>query len=264
MNILLVGCGNIGTALLHAWLDNEALQKIIVVQPSLSKAADFKKENVVTFVASLQEVSADFKPDLVVLAIKPQKIDHVAPELSRFFGHALLVSLLTGVSIKRLAAGVPNATHIIRVMPNVALKVAQSVNLTYANQQVSDREKEQITLAFNSSGKMHWLPREELIDILTPISGSGPAYFFLLAEILVQITIDLGIEETVARDLIQQTFIGSAQLTNENHHFQSLVKAVTSKGGTTEAALNVLQPAFSDLMQQAINAALVRVKELAS
>jgi len=264
MKLLLVGCGHLGSALLHAWLANEALQKIVVVQPSLSKAAMFKKDPVLTFVSTLQEVPADFKPDMIVLAVKPQKLHLVAPELSALVEeNTLLVSFLAGVSVTKLATYIPQHAKTIRIMPNIALKIGQSVNLTYTAHQLTHKELEQIEVAFSSSGKIHWLAREELIDLLTPMSGSGPAYFFLMAEILVQITIDCGIEENIARNLIQQTFIGSAQLTHETNDFQALITAVASQGGVTEAALHVLKPVLNDSMRQAVAAALIRIKELA-
>lgn len=251
MKILLLGCGNLGKALLETLVNNRQLSQIVVVQPSLSAKFSFEMFKTVSFYASANSIPAEFKPDMVVIAIKPQKLATVLPEYQVYCEQALVVSMAAGVPIERLSTYLSGCTQIVRVMPNMAVSVGQSVNLGYSAGLLS----ESVDVLFAGTGKMIWLPKEALLDILTPISGSGPAYFLMLAEILTQITVDLGLKEAQARDLVQQTFLGSALLSNENKMFEQIVQSVASKGGVTEAALNVLTPVLPSLMSKAIQAA---------
>jgi len=258
MNLLLIGCGNLGGALLKAWSEHNIASRIIVVQPSLSAQIKYQDNKSIQFVRNIDNIPIDFIADIIVLAMKPQKLEEAVPGLK---GN-IIISLLAGVSLDRLASYFPISQKIVRIMPNVAMKIGQSVNLSYPNVNVRELDKDSVNKIFDISGKMIWLDKEELIDILTPISGSGPAYFFLLAETLTQSTMKLGIEEEIARSLVQQTFLGSAMMTLDNHNYEGLVSSVASKAGVTEEALKVLRLNDVEIMDKAISAALKRVKEL--
>ncbi len=262
MNILLIGCGNLGKALLKAWSLSEVASKIMVVQPSLSAQNLFQVNDKIYFYKNIQAIPADFIADIVVLAMKPQHLQAFMSESSSYLKDKLIISLLAGVTLKKLALYFEEPQKIIRIMPNIAMKLGQSVNLICLNPNIIASERVLVDQLFNVSGKMIWLVSEDMLDLLTPLSASGPAYFFLLAEVLTQITIQAGVEEKIARELIQQTFLGSALLTSDNHNFDQLTNAVASKGGVTEAALKVLQPLLLETMNKAIIAALDRLKEL--
>lgn len=262
MNLLLVGCGNIGCALLKRWVSAKIFSSIIVVQPSMSRAKNFSNNTSVHFVVDLQHIPNDFVPDLLVLAIKPQQFNAVSAELIKYVHDSIVISLLSGISIKALQATVKQQSKIVRIMPNVAIKTGLSVNLACTNENFMPTDIFSIEKAFVISGKMLWLPKEDLLDILTPISGSGPAYFFLLAEILAKAAMRAGIEDVMARELAQQVLIGSASLAAETTDFEALRQSVTSKGGITEAALKVMIPGFNLIIDESLKKASQRLLEL--
>ena len=262
MNVLLLGCGNLGKALLEAWVNNGTQAQIMVVQPSLSAQPLFEAYPSVIFCAYVHDIPPEFSPDIVVIAVKPQCLPTLLPLCVPYCQKAMVVSLAAGVPIAHLTLSLKGHRQIVRIMPNVAVKIGESVNLAYSGLDLSFDQQKQLDAVFAMTGKMIWLEKEELIDILTPISGSGPAYFFLLAEILTQITITLGLKEDLARELVQQTLLGSALLTVRNPSFEQMMASVASKGGVTEAALQVLRPALPDLLRKALEAAATKVKEL--
>lgn len=262
MNLLLIGCGNIGCALLKRWVSDKIFDTLMVVQPSMSQAKNFSDNHSVHFVTGLQYVPDAFVPDFLVLAIKPQIFNALAPQLLKYIHDAIVVSLLSGISIKALQAAVKQQSKIVRIMPNVAIKTGLSVNLACVNQNFIPPDIFSVEKSFASSGKIIWLQQEALLDVLTPISGSGPAYFFLLTEILAKAAMQAGIEDILARELAQQVLIGSASLASETTDFEALRHSVTSKGGITEAALKVMTPGFNLIVDESLKKALQRLLEL--
>ncbi|GHU11132.1 pyrroline-5-carboxylate reductase [Alphaproteobacteria bacterium] len=308
---LLVGCGNIGGALLKLWSSFGIFSKMVVVQPSLASTEDFAHYDSIKFVSDVKNIPGDFIPAVVVLAIKPQMAEAVIPSLCPHIGETLIVSTLAGTSLDKLAAltsedcrpvakptmledflevyGTQDrsvldvredpstgtttkrlnkgrlcdrSSRIVRIMPTVAIKTSRSVNLAFANENISATDIETVEKIIGLSGEITWVREENHLDILTPISGSGPAYFFLLAEILVEETVKLGIDEDTARHIIQGTFIGSASLVSDNVDFAALRKSVTSKGGVTEAALKIMSSGMRNVMEESLKAAMKRLEEL--
>lgn len=262
MNLLLVGCGNIGSALLKLWVSNKVFNNIVVIQPSMSQANNFLDTALVRFVVSFRSIPDGFMPDLTVLAIKPQLFKTLMPDLLKCVHDSIVVSLLSGISIKLLQDAVKPHNKIVRIMPNVAIKTGLSVNLACVNQNFISSDVFFIEKIFTVSGKMIWLQHEDLLDILTPISGSGPAYFFLLAELLAKAAMRAGIDDILARELAQQVLIGSASLASETTDFETLRHSVTSKGGITEAALKVMIPGFNLIIDDSLKKASQRLLEL--
>ncbi|MDR0406775.1 MAG: NAD(P)-binding domain-containing protein [Holosporales bacterium] len=262
MNILLIGCGNIGGALLKLWVALDVADKIIVVQPSLSSACDFDQYSKVAFVRDVHAIPKDFSPDGIVLAIKPQIAAFVAPNLCSYMENAILISMLAGTSLSRLEDLTSHKSKIIRMMPTVAIKTQQSVNLAFANRNANHDSRSIVKKIIEISGEIIWVKEEKHIDILTPISGAGPAYFFLLAEILIEETIKFGIDENIARSIIQRLFIGSASIAAHTANFASLRQSVASKKGVTEAALEIMSSGMRAVIQHSLQKALIRLKEL--
>lgn len=261
MKVLLIGCGNLGKSLLKIWSESSEDKEIIVVQPSLSAQNIFKQDARITFVKDMTEVKKNFLAKIVILALKPNNLEEFMLQNSTYLDKKIIISMLAGVSISKLNSYFIKIQKIIRIMPNIAMSVGQSVNLAYT--ELKTLELNIIQKLFECSGKIIWLPSEEAISFLTPISASGPAYFFALAETLTNITINYGIEEKMARELIAQTLLGSAMLSlNNNNNFNQLAEAVSSKGGITEVALNILKPALSVATDEAIEAAAKKMKEL--
>lgn len=261
IRLLLIGCGNLGRALLKAWEGLEKHREIIVVQPSLSAQKIFPS---FSFVADVKDLPPKFNPDLAVLAFKPQHIKEALPVYVPFLKESLVVSFLAGVSLEVLGSYFKEHSRLLRVMPNIAMQVGKSVNLMYTPHPLSLKDRASLENILKPTGTCLWLEKEELMEALTPISGSGPAYFFLLAEILVSQAVNLGLKRDAAYALVQETFLGSALLTSSSLDFKNMISAVASKGGVTEAALNVLNGHLPLLMQESLSAALKKIKELSS
>jgi pyrroline-5-carboxylate reductase len=251
INILLVGCGNIGKSLLEVIDENN---NIVVVQPSLSNINKFPK---VTFIDNLSNVN-NFNPDVVILTVKPQVIDEILPQLKKY-KNSIIISMLAGVKIKKFN----DFKKVIRIMPNIAIKIANSINLAIAGDgDVIKNDIEMVENILKPSGTIVWLDKENDIDNLTSIYGSGPAYIFLLAELLMRETMKFGFDENLSRHLVEQLFIGSVGLIKKNNNFEELKKSVMSKGGCTESALKILTPALEKILSDSLKSSLDRIKEL--
>ena len=259
MKLLLIGCGNLGRALLKAWQSHQEKIEIIAVQPSLSAQTLFPS---VQFVRNVSELSKDFNPEGVIIAIKPQQMQEALPAYAKYLKQSLVVSFAAGISMERLETFLLGNKRCLRVMPNVAMKIGRSVYLTYAETSLSLEDRASPEEILGITGSLIWLKTEALIEALTPISASGPAYFFALSEIMTQIAMESGLEENFARKLVQETFLGSALLTSSTSDFKEMIASVASKGGVTESALKVLTPGLSDLMDKACDAALEKLKAL--
>jgi pyrroline-5-carboxylate reductase len=261
MKILLIGCGNIGSALLNSWVACDIASEIVVVQPSL-RNKDMLVSSKLCFVQSIKSVSRSFVEDLLVLAVKPQNLNDVAPDLINRNSNAVIVSNLAGISMETLHNALPNHPNLIRIMPNIAIKNGNSVNLAFITPGVSKQHRQLFHAAFGLSGDIFVLDEEKQIDLLTPIFGSGPAYFFLLAEILLNEAMKYGISAEDAKRMIDALMIGSARLINEKQSYTELISSICSKKGVTEVALKHMKPRLAPLIEQGLNAALNRIDEL--
>lgn len=261
MNMLLIGCGNIGLALLNLWAEHKLFTKILVIQPTLSQAKHFEANPSIFFVNSLTAIPKDFVEDITVLAIKPQQFNEVVPFLKERTG-GLVLSSMTGVSLEQLLSAMPGHRKIVRFMPNMAIKTGKSINLMVASKAADVESKAVLEKIVAPTGSIFWVDKEQDLDNLTPISGSGPAFFFLLAELLRQETIKMGINETMASQIIAELFIGSASLIQSASSYEALIESVSSKKGVTAAALAIMRPQMTETVRESIQAALVRVKEL--
>ncbi|WDM85738.1 NAD(P)-binding domain-containing protein [Ehrlichia sp. JZT12] len=262
MNILLIGCGNLGSILLKKWSYSDQISQIVVVQPSLSKKSIFNNIDKITFVKSYEEISNCFIPNTVVIAIKPQQVSTVMPNYRIYSIHASFISLCAGIDIKFLKTILGHTAKITRVMPNIAMSLGKSVNLCYMEEEIAS-EKQKVSTTFNNTGLIYWLQKEEIFDNLSPITGSGPAYFLSLAEELVKNTIEAGINEEDAIKLVSQTFIGSAKLLESTQNsISNLISSITSRGGITQAALQVLDSHLPKAVSLCLKAAIERLKYL--
>lgn len=204
--------------------------------------------------------------DVVVLAVKPQTLKTVAENLagSIRIRQPLVVSVAAGVSQASLAAWLGAETAIVRCMPNTPALVLTGASALHANANVSDAQRDLAENIMRSVGITLWLKQESDIDAVTAVSGSGPAYFFLLMEAMEKAALELGLEESVARLLVQQTALGAAKIALESSETpEQLRRRVTSPGGTTEQAINVFEQAgLVALVSKAMHAARDRSIEL--
>ncbi|MDR2564238.1 MAG: NAD(P)-binding domain-containing protein [Prevotellaceae bacterium] len=250
MKILLLGCGNIGKALLSAW----SREDVLVVQPSLSCAAEFPKAQFIADLSQTREI--DFKPDIIVCAIKPQMFNCIADRIGLYIKDSLFVSVMAGVKINRLEF---ENNRAVRIMPNIAIQAGHSVNLSVAGEKITDEDVAKINAMLDGTGLTVWLNTEEQLDFLTTIFGSGPAYVYLFMELMVSQTVNTGVDLDTATAMVRELLAGCACT---NGDFEGLRKSVTSKGGCTEVALKVLKPSFDNSMKEAIKASLTRLNEL--
>ncbi|PZP55332.1 MAG: pyrroline-5-carboxylate reductase [Micavibrio aeruginosavorus] len=251
--ILLVGCGKMGSALLEQWNKNIGYH-IFVLDPSTKRGYES--------LASLPVKQFN----IIVLAVKPQVMDKVLSELTRRVTSSLYVSIAAGKTLKYLEKNLPPNQAIIRTMPNTPAMVGKGMTVACANALVSSAQKTSIKALFENVGQFEWVADETFMDAVTAVSGSGPAYVFLLIEELAKAGAELGLPADLAMKLARQTVIGSAALAEAQKDIpiETLRKNVTSPGGTTEAALEILTDprGLSLLIQKAISAASTRSREL--
>ena len=262
--LLLVGGGKMGSALLAGWRER-GLARAIVIDPA-PEAAKLATPGV-TVCASPHAVPPGFTPAAVVLAVKPQAAASALEGYARFAGHAVFISIMAGKTLHALAAmlGVRTAA-IIRAMPNTPAAVRQGVTVAVANTHVSESQQRLADELLVAVGEVAWVQDESLLDPVTAISGGGPAYVFLLAELLEKAGREQGLPPELARLLARRTIIGAGALLAATDEDTAQLRAnVTSPGGTTERALAVLRAddAWPKTVTQAIIAATDRSRELA-
>lgn len=205
--------------------------------------------------------------EVVVLAVKPQVLRDVALEIAPLLKHkhALMVSIAAGISQQSLALWLGGETAIVRCMPNTPALVLTGATALHANANVNDEQKDLAENILRAVGLTLWVDDEAKLDAVTAVSGSGPAYFFLLMEAMEAAALELGLDEGSARLLIQQTALGAAKIALESAESPAQLRArVTSPGGTTQRAIETFQQGgFEALVTKALHAARDRSVEMA-
>jgi pyrroline-5-carboxylate reductase len=268
--LLLVGCGKMGGALLRRALD-AALAGVtppaaVVIDPA-NKPDDLKSFAGIRWLSAPDKIDPAFKPDIVVLAVKPQQIAAVLPAYARF-KTSVFLSIAAGVPIAKVAALLNDAARpIVRAMPNLPASIGKGVSVAVTNKSVNPTQRNLCDGLLKALGDVAWVEDESLLDAVTALSGSGPAYVFALCEAMAAAGQSLGLSTELANRLARQTIIGSGALLDDvPDSAEALRKAVTSPGGTTEAALKQLLATggLRDIVLKAMTAAAARCKELAS
>lgn len=262
--ILLVGCGKMGGALLTGWLrQGVAASDIVVVEPN--PVSDLPAG--IRQAASADAVPAGFSPALVMLAVKPQVMDAVAPAYAAYAGKgACILSIAAGKTIATLNRLLGGGAAIVRAMPNTPAAVGAGITVCCANAGVTAEQRAFCGDLLAAVGEVAWVEDESLIDAVTAVSGSGPAYVFWLAECLAAAGEKAGLAADLAARLAAATVSGSGLLMRQSADSPTqLRKNVTSPNGTTQAALDVLMASdgLAPLMERAVAAAARRSKELA-
>jgi pyrroline-5-carboxylate reductase len=259
--ILLVGFGKMGGAMLSGWRER-GLRAAVAVDPALPPSPGPE----VAVIASAADIPAGFAPAAVVLAVKPQNATETLPHYARFAGSAVMLSIMAGRTIAGMAKLLGPAAAIVRAMPNTPAAVRQGITVACPGPGVSAAQRALCDTLLGAIGSVAWVEDEGLLDPVTAVSGSGPAYVFLLAELLEAAAIEQGIAPALARLLARQTVAGSgALLAASREDAAQLRRNVTSPKGTTEAALGVLmdRAAWPDAISRAVAAATRRSRELA-
>lgn len=254
--LLLVGCGKMGSALLSRWRQARAagIEDYTIIDPAATGDNIFP---------DLDSVPKTVSPDVVVLAVKPQQMADILPAYAKRFGEKpLYLSIAAGKSVAGLKKILGEKANIVRAMPNTPALIGEGMTALCAAASVSAAQKEIATQLMEAAGAAVWVEDETLMDAVTAISGSGPAYLFLFMEALQHAAMQCGLSEALAETLVRQTVKGSALLAGKED-FAALRKQVTSPGGTTEAAVKMLQgKGFEKLICDAAVAAMQRAHEL--
>jgi pyrroline-5-carboxylate reductase len=260
--LLLVGGGKMGSALLAGWREL-GLNAAIVVDPS-PDAAKLSGPGI-EIVASAYQIPPGFTPDAVILAVKPQLAPQILPAYARFAGRSVFISIMAGKTLHAICHMLGVQAAVIRAMPNTPAAVRQGITVAVAGVHVAPSQQKLADALLAATGQVAWVTDESLLDPVTAISGGGPAYVFLLTELLENAALEQGIPRDLARTLARQTIIGSgALLAASPEDAAELRIAVTSPGGTTERALAVLRAddAWPKSVSAAVDAATKRSQEL--
>lgn len=273
-NILFIGGGNMATALIGGILANQNIKiSVLEISPTATQALQQKFQNIQIF-NSAENLTNLTNPnfDIVFLAVKPQNLAEALQPLNqqKFWQNALIISIVAGMPTQKIQHFLNDNSKlkIVRVMPNTPALINQAMSGLFANENVDENNKQIAQNLLSSVGKILWLQNEQQIDAITAISGSGPAYVFLFLEALQKAAQNLGFDNKQAELLALQTLLGAGLLAKNNidsgkDNFAQLREKVTSKGGTTAAALEIFfKNNFENLVENACKAAQQRSIEL--
>ncbi|MGE5387569.1 MAG: pyrroline-5-carboxylate reductase [Hyphomicrobiales bacterium] len=265
-SVALIGAGNMGLAMLEGWA-KEGLSggDVVVVEPNPSqRLSDLCA--VKGFRVAAQPAAGSAR-DAVILAVKPQALDAGAASAAPFVGPgSVVVSILAGKRIADLSARLPAAKAIVRAMPNTPAAIGRGMTGAFANSETTEPQRALADALLKAAGQVEWVESEALIDAVTAVSGSGPAYVFYLVESLAAAGVAAGLPEALAGRLARATVEGAGELLHRQPETsaETLRQRVTSPGGTTAAALGVLmgEEGLAPLMSRAVAAAKKRAEEL--
>ena len=270
VHITFIGGGNMGRALISGLLANGFhSNQISVVEANAATALKLHEDFGVQGIAALEHIAFDFtKNNVVVMAIKPQDFNVVAKGLASKLKHAsspgpLIVSIAAGIRLKDMSRWLDH-TRCVRAMPNTPALIGKGITGLFADKAVNEADRDLAQTICNAVGQSVWVLEEKLMDAVTALSGSGPAYVFAFLEAMQSAGEKLGLDPASARKLAYATLEGATQLAhNSDEHAGVLRERVTSKGGTTAAALEVMkQQGWHEILEKAIEAANQRGKAM--
>lgn len=263
---LVVGAGKMGGALLQGWIASGAVtpKQLIILDPKPGHAAEAAIKAGALHLIEPNNKLKSIK--YLLLAIKPQMFSKLAPIIAQDLSEdALIISILAGTSLASLQ-NTFKTQSLIRAMPNTPAAIGKGITAYTKGPNISEAQIKITETLLAAGGNVHHVANEHLIDVVTAVSGSGPAYVFHMVEALEAAAIKIGLPEELAPDFARQTIIGAAGLLeSSNETATTLRQNVTSPNGTTQAALDVLMglEGLPPLMRETVQAALRRAKELA-
>lgn len=258
--VVLVGCGKMGAAMLRSWISSGLKADYAVIEPG-ALPAEFKN------IPHSKSPSADIKrADILVLAVKPQIMGDVCDSLKPHTNpKTLILSIAAGQPIKNFESAFGAGQPVVRAMPNTPAAIGKGITVAVANGNVLGAQQALAEHLLKTTGQIEWVENESLLNAITALSGSGPAYVFYLIEVLAKAGEESGLPAELSMQLARQTVIGSAALAESEPGTDAatLRANVTSPGGTTEAALKILMNGeLEKLFEKAIAAATKRGEEL--
>ena len=264
--LVLVGCGKMGTAMLRGWLTGGSISRFHVVEPE-GVPSGLPPAPEVEWHTAADTLPHELAPDAVVFAVKPQIIDGILPPYRRWVRpQTLFVSIVAGKTLAGLGRHLGPAA-LVRTMPNTPAAIGRGITVACANQLVTQQQRQLCDRLLAAIGESAWVEDEGLIDAVTAVSGSGPAYVFLLIEAMAQAGEAQGLPPALALQLARSTVAGSGELARVSAERPATLREnVTSSGGTTRAALDVLMgpDGLEPLVARAVAAATARSRALAS
>ncbi len=262
-SVFLVGAGRMGGALLRGWLAaGFPAQSLTVADPNAGpEIAELLKSHAIA-------AKPQTAPDLMVLAVKPQIMNVVLAEIAPLAGpQTAVLSIAAGRTIASIAAHFAPGTAIVRAMPNLPAEIGRGITAAYANAQVMPERRSLCDALLRAAGEVAWIDSEALMDAVTAVSGSGPAYVFHLVECLADAAVAAGLPKDMAVQFARATVTGAGELLYRSPlPAAQLRENVTSPGGTTAAGLSVLmgEPSLKALIRETVAAATRRSRELSS
>jgi pyrroline-5-carboxylate reductase len=264
--LLLIGCGKMGGAMLTGWLESGIAGGGVVVLDPMG-AASFADHDGVAVYAGVADLSGDLDPQVVVFAVKPQQMGDAVPFAARYVGEGtVFMSVAAGTTIEFFEEHLGAEAAIVRAMPNTPAAIGQGITVACPNGNASVAQLNICMALLGAIGEALSVDDESLIDPVTAVSGSGPAYVFLLIECLAEAGVEAGLPRDLADRLALVTIAGAGQLALHGEDAPAqLRKNVTSPGGTTQAALDVLMAddGLQQVMTRAVAAATRRGRDLA-
>ena len=270
VHITFIGGGNMGRALISGLINNGfEPNQISVVEANATTALKLYEDFSVQGIGALEQIAFDFsKNNVVVMAIKPQDFNVVAKGLASKLKHAsapgpLILSIAAGIRLKDMSRWLDHE-RCVRAMPNTPALIGKGITGLFADTAVNNADRALVETICKAVGQSVWVSEEKLMDAVTAVSGSGPAYVFAFIEAMQSAGEKLGLDSATARKLAYATLEGATQLAhNSEEHAGTLRERVTSKGGTTAAALDVMkQHGWNEILEKAIDAARARGKTM--
>jgi pyrroline-5-carboxylate reductase len=253
LNLVLIGCGKMGSSLLSGWEDNPNLKISVVTQTPAKHKLNYPNFE---FYTNIADVSLS-EPTVIVIAVKPNIIETVLKDLKPIASKHIIVSVASFVTLDYYKKSLGLSTRLVRAMPNMAASHHKSATaLIYNN--LKDKEEILINSLFSYIGTIYHFHNEDDFNKFTAICGCGPAYFFYFIECLIKGTESLGFDKEKSLNLVYDMILGSAELLKSDKSPQDLRLSITSKGGITERALHELMEksdSFENIVKKTISAA---------
>lgn len=265
MKVAILGAGNMGIAFSRSFLKYELVKPyhLHMIIRGEKKVGKFKKEFPEVKISTFDEADvAD--ADLIIVSVKPQDFQFVAEHLPfQLKENQLVLSIMAGVKIEKIQQALHHE-NVVRAMPNSPTLIGMGITGYTAASSITFNQILQIERLLNSTGRAVYLEQEDLLDSVTALSGSGPAYFYYMVDAMIKAGVKMGIDENLSKLFVTQTMIGAYHLiNNSDKNLDELIKEVASKGGTTEAALQTFDThQLKEILEKGILAAENRAKEL--
>ncbi|RNA63319.1 pyrroline-5-carboxylate reductase [Chryseobacterium nematophagum] len=265
MKIAILGAGNMGLSFSKSFLKYELIkpENLHLITRNISKISKISEEFPKSKISTFEEIE-DLDANLVIIAVKPQDFSYVAENIHfTFRENQMILSIMAGIKIKKIQT-LLNHPLVVRAMPNSPTLLGMGITGYTAAEGISFSQLINIERLLNSTGRSVYLEDENLLDGVTALSGSGPAYFYYIIDAMIKAGIEMGIEENLSQLFVKQTMLGAYHLiNNSDKSLEELINDVASKGGTTEAALKMFEESsLKEVLKKGILKAEERAKEL--